>query len=135
MREMRNWREYLIEQLAADPEEAIGFLQAVMEDYQVFRNSAAVVSAVQAVIESQGGIAEIAKRTGMDPQTLTEVLSSEDAPRVDTLTTILTALGCRLSIEPLVEEAPQSDVERAAEQEGTQLDNLQIHLSESHSSQ
>ena len=135
MREMRNWREYLIERLAADREEAIGFLQAVMEDYQVFRNSAAVVSAVQAVIESQGGIAEVAKRASMDSQTLTEVLSSEDAPRVDTLTTILTALGCRLSIEPLVEEAPQPDVEPAAEQEGTQLDNLQRHLSESHSSQ
>ena len=104
MREMRNWREYLIERLAADREEAIGFLQAVMEDYQVFRNPAAVMSAVQAVIESQGGIAEVAKRTHMDPQTLTEVLSNEAAPRVDTLTTILTALGCRLSIEPLKAE-------------------------------
>ena len=104
MREMRNWREYLIERLTADREEAIGFLQAVLEDYQEFRNPAAVVSAVQAVIESQGGIAEIAKRTRMDPQTLTEVLSSEDASRVDTLTTILTALGCRLSIEPLKTE-------------------------------
>lgn len=101
MRKHRKWRDILIEQLAADPTAAIGFLQAVMEDYQVFRNSAAVVSAVQAVIESQGGIAEIAKRASMDPQTLTEVLSSEDAPRVDTLTTILTALGCRLAIEPL----------------------------------
>ena len=105
MREMRNWREYLIERLAADREEAIGFLEAVMEDYQVFRNSAAVMSAVRAVIESQGGIVEVAKRTRMDPQTLTEVLSSEEAPRVDTLTTILTALGCRLSIEPLKTQA------------------------------
>ena len=105
MREMRKWRDILIEQLAADPPAAIGFLQAVMEDYQVFGHSATVVSAVQAVIESQGGIAEVAKRTGMDPQTLTKVLSSEDAPRVDTLRTILTALGCRLSIEPLKTEA------------------------------
>ena len=104
MRKYRKWRDILIEQLAADREEAIGFLQAVMEDYQVFRNSAAVVSAVQAVIESQGGIAEVAKRSSMEPQTLTEVLSSEDAPSVDTLTTILTALGCRLSIEPLKAE-------------------------------
>ena len=105
MRKYRKWRDILIEQLAADREEAIGFLQAVMEDYQVFRNSAAVVSAVQAVIESQGGVAEVAKRASMDPQTLTEMLSSEDAPRVDTLTTILTALGCQLSIEPLKAEA------------------------------
>ena len=104
MRKYRKWRDILIEQLAADREEAIGFLQAVMEDYQVFRNSAAVVSAVQAVIEAQGGIAEVAKRASMDSQTLTEVLSSEDTPRVDTLATILPALGCRLSIEPLKSE-------------------------------
>ena len=52
MREMKNWRESLIERLAADREEAIGFLQAVMEDYQIFGNPTAVVSAVQAVVES-----------------------------------------------------------------------------------
>ena len=104
MRKMRNWREYLIERLAADREEAIGFLQAVMEDYQVFGNPAAVMSAVQAVVEAQGGVAEVAKRTNMDPQTLTKSLSSEAAPRVDTLRTILTGIGCRLSIEPLKAE-------------------------------
>ena len=101
MRKYRKWRDILIEELAADPTAAIGFLQAVMEDYQVFRNSAAVVSAVQAVIESQGGVAEIAKRTAMSPETLSKILSSEDAPYLDTLATILKALGCRLSIEPL----------------------------------
>ncbi len=104
MRKYRKWRDILIEQLAADPTAAIGFLQAVMEDYQVFGNSAAVVSAVQAVVEAKGGVAEVAKRTRMDPQILTKMLSSEDTPRVDTLRTILTALGCRLSIEPLAAE-------------------------------
>ena len=64
MREMRNWREYLIERLAADREETVGFLQAVMEDYQVYGNSAAVVSAVQVVVESQGGVAEVAQTSG-----------------------------------------------------------------------
>ena len=40
----------------------------------------------------------------MDPQTLLEALSCEAAPRVDILVTILTALGCRLSIERLENE-------------------------------
>ena len=31
MRKYRKWRDILIEQLAADPTAAIGFLQAVME--------------------------------------------------------------------------------------------------------
>ena len=104
MRKYRKWRDILIEQLATDREEAIGFLQAVMEDYQVFRNPAAVVSAVQAVVESQGGVEEIAKRTAMAPETLSKILSSEKAPRIDTLSTILKALGCRLSIAPLETE-------------------------------
>lgn len=111
MRKYRKWRDILIEQLTADPTAAIGFLQAVMEDYQVFGNPAAVVSAVQAVVESQGGVAEVAKRTNMAPQTLTKVLSNGDAPRVDTLRIILTALGCRLSIEPL--KADGCSAERA----------------------
>ena len=111
MRKYRKWRDILIEQLAADPTAAIGFLQAVMEDYQVFGNPTALVSAVQAVVESQGGIAKVAKRTSMDPQTLTKMLSSEDAPRVDTLRTILTALACRLSIEPLTDEKTISELE------------------------
>ena len=100
MRKYRKWRDILIEQLAADPTAAIGFLQAVMEDYQVFRNPAAVVSAVQAVIESQGGIEEVAKRAAMSPETLSKILSSEKAPHLDTLAAVLNALGCRLSIEP-----------------------------------
>ena len=104
MRKYRKWRDILIEQLADDPTAAIGFLQAVMEDYQVFRNPAAVMSAVQAVIESQGGVEEVAKRSAMAPETLSKILASQKAPHLDTFATILRALGCRLSIEPLKTE-------------------------------
>lgn len=131
MRKYRKWRDILIEQLAADPTAAIGFLQAVMEDYQVFRNSAAVVSAVQAVIESQGGTAEVAKRTAMAPETLAKILSSDEAPRIDTLVTILTALGCRLSIEPLTDKETIPDIELTIDTESPQLRNEETQLSES----
>ncbi|MXV85521.1 helix-turn-helix domain-containing protein [Candidatus Poribacteria bacterium] len=101
MRKLRKWRDVLIEDLAADHDAAIGFLQAVLADYQIYANPGALVSALRAVIDAQGGLSELAKQTGMDPQTLLEVLSCETAPRVDMLVTILTALGCRLSIEPI----------------------------------
>ena len=104
MRKYRKWRDILIEQLAADPTAAIGFLQAVMEDYQVFGNPAAVMSAVQAVVEAQGGVTEVAKRATMSPETLSKILSSNEAPYLDTFVTILKALGCRLAIEPLKAE-------------------------------
>lgn len=101
MRKLRKWRDVLIEDLTADDEAAIGFLQAVLADYQIYGDPAALMSALQAVIDAQGGIPELTKQTGMDPQTLLDTLSGEAAPRVDMFLTILTALGYRLSIEPI----------------------------------
>ena len=109
MREMRNWREYLIERFTADREEAIGFLQAVMEDYQAYGNSAAVESAVHVVVESHGGVEKVANRTPMSPETLSKILSSEKALHLDTFAALLKALGCRLSIEPLKTEGCGAD--------------------------
>ncbi len=110
MRKMRTWREMLIAQLAESPEEAIDFLQAVLEEYQTYGNPAAVQLALHSVVESRGGISEPAQKTGIAPQTLSEVLSSDEAPRIDTLRTLLTALGCRLSIEPLENASPNLEI-------------------------
>ena len=101
MKKLRTWNEYLIERFAADKEEAIGFLHAVMEEYQIHGNPAAVIGALDTVVASQGGISELAKKTGIDPQVISETLSNTEAPRIDTLRIILNALGCQLSIEPL----------------------------------
>ena len=101
MRKLRKWRDVLIEDLAADHDATIGFLQAVLANYQIYGDPGALVSALRAVIDAQGGISKLAKQVGMDPQTLLEVLSCEATPSVDMLVTILTALGCRLSIESL----------------------------------
>ena len=136
MRKHRKWRDILIEQLAADPTATIGFLQAVMEDYQVFRNPTALVSAVQAVIESQGGIEEVAKRAAMSPETLSKILSSEKALHLDTLATVLNALGCRLAIVPLKADAHATvDTAAVAEVESTKVGDSQTQLIESNSPQ
>lgn len=101
MKELRTWTEYLIERFATDKEEAIGFLHAVMEEYQIHGNPAAVIGALDTVVESRGGISELAKKTDIDPQVISEILSSTEAPRIDALRIILNAFGCQLSIEPL----------------------------------
>ena len=36
MRQLRKWRDVLIEDLTADHDAAIVFLQAVLEDYQIY---------------------------------------------------------------------------------------------------
>ena len=105
MREMRTWREYLIEKFA-NREKAISYLQVALEEYQVDGDTAALMLALQTVVEAQGGIHELANRIHTAPQTALKMLSSDNTPTLDTLGTILNALGWRLSIEPLEEAIP-----------------------------
>lgn len=113
MRKLRTWREYLIKQLAADRDEAFDYIQFAIEEYQVDGDNAALLLSLETFIESQGGTAEIAKRTAMAPEILSKILSSEEAPHLGTFVTILKALGCRLSIEPLKDENCRTEREDA----------------------
>lgn len=101
MKEFRTWREVLIEQLAADWEAAIDYLQVTVEDYQVDGNTRLFTVGLQTFVESQGGIAEVAKKIGIAPESLSEILVNDDPPRIDTLGVILKAFGWRLTIAPL----------------------------------
>lgn len=97
MRKMRDFSEYLFKRLT-DRKRVIGYLQAILEDYQIYVEPAVFLLSLRIAIESQGGISELAKQTAIPPETFSKVLSSDEAPRIDTLGTILKALGCRLTI-------------------------------------
>lgn len=99
MRKMGLWREYLIEKLA-DRESAINYLQAILEDYQVFEDASAVQRSLHTVIEAQGG-AKLAKQTNMQPEILDKVINDKDTPLIDVLACVLKALGYQLSIQPI----------------------------------
>lgn len=94
------WDAFLIEQLAEE-EDMSGFLDAVMEEYQSHGNAAVIQISLESIIKAKGGIAEVAKKTDIDPQTLTDFLTNKKALHIDTLTTVLSAIGCRLSIVSL----------------------------------
>ena len=100
MRKMGIWREYLIEKLA-DKEAAIIYLQAILEDYQVFEDSSVVLRSLHTVVEAQGGIFELAKQVNMNPEMLRKMITSADIPLIDALTVVLKALGYQLSIQPI----------------------------------
>lgn len=100
MRKMGNWREYFIERLASDREAAIDYLQLTLDEYQVDGDLPFFLKGLRTFIESQGGVSELSKRTGIDAETLSDTLSNEDAPRLDMLSTILDALECQLSVNP-----------------------------------
>ena len=110
MRKMRTLREYLIGRLV-NKERAIGYLQAILDDYYIYGSHTVVLRALETVVEAQGGVSKVAKQVGMDPQLLSKVLSNEDTPLIDALGIVLKALGYQLSIKPLESENPNLETD------------------------
>ena len=125
MRKMRTWRECLIEDLA-DREEAIHYLQAILDDYYSFGHTVIVQEALETIVEAQGGISELTQHTDISPQTLTDALSNTDTPLIDALGTVLKVLGYQLSIQPLIDE--NADLVLTTDKPG--MTNTTAHLSE-----
>ncbi len=101
MRNSGTWREYMVQRLASDPGRVEGYLQAIMEEYQTFGDPRVVLLALRTVAEAEGGISVLAKRIDIEPEVLSQGLSSDKTLTIDLLKTILNAFGCRLSIESL----------------------------------
>lgn len=113
MREYRTWEEILMERFTSDWEEAIGYLDVALEEYQEDGDAPFFFLGLQNVVEARGGIAEVAKQAGIEAQCLSDMLASDEAPRLDTLISILTALGCRLAIQPLDPTKPNAELAAA----------------------
>ena len=111
MKEYRTLRDFQMEQLA-DRAAAINYLQVTLEEYQADRDMTFFLCEIRTVLEAQGGIAKLAKRTDIEPAVLSKMLTSDAAPRLDIFSSILTTLGCRLSIQPL--EATECGAEPVA---------------------
>ena len=94
------WDAFMVDQLA-ESEEVSGYLDAVIEEYQIHENLATIQLALQYVVKAQGGISEIAQKIDVEPCLLSEVLDRTKTPKIDTLSTVLNAFGCQLSITPL----------------------------------
>ena len=135
MRKYRKWRDIVIEQLAEDWDAALDYIQFAMEEYQVDEDTKVFLLALYTFVESQGGAAEVAKRSTIAPETLSKILSSEEAPHLDTFATILKALGCRLSIEKITDEERASYISPTGETEVPKFANEQTQLAESETSQ
>jgi probable addiction module antidote protein len=83
--------EWLIKSLA-DPVEAAAYLNACAEDNDV----KFLLKALRNVVEAQGGIGVLAKKTKLSRTTLYKTLSPAGNPEVATLETILAVYGIRI---------------------------------------
>ena len=74
------------------PAEAAAYLNAVAEDGEV----KAILKALRNVVEAQGGVGELAKKTKLSRTTLYKTLSSTGNPEVATMDAILAVYGIRI---------------------------------------
>ena len=67
-----------------------------MEEYLADGDLPFFLKGLRTFIESQGGVSELSKRTGIDAELLSDTLFNEDVPRLDILNTILNFFECQL---------------------------------------
>lgn len=80
----------------ADPDFAMGYVQAAMEDGE----PAVLLLALRRVAEARGGMTNLARQTGITREALYRTLSKDGNPRLTSLESILAVFGLRLSVVP-----------------------------------
>jgi len=77
------------------PEEVAAYIEAVLEE----DDPALLLVALRNVAESQGGMAMMAKQSGLSRESLYRTLSKNGNPKISTLMSIMKALGLHLSVK------------------------------------
>jgi len=83
--------DYLMEHLA-NPAAAASYLNSAAEDGELKY----LLKALRNVVEAQGGVGALAKKTGLSRTTLYKTLSAKGNPEVATLDAILAVYGIRI---------------------------------------
>ncbi len=93
MKKSTSYQDYLIESLK-ETEEAVGYLNAALEggDIQVF------LLALQNVVQAQGGVTELAKKSHKSRTSLYKALSKQGNPYLKSMTEILAAMNMHFSV-------------------------------------
>lgn len=97
-KKLKSWSDLKKERFQKDPEEAIAYLQASLEENGDMPEI--VFEAIREVSESLGlSIEQIAKKSHKTPSTIHKALSKSGNPTLRTLTAVLKTMGLRLSVE------------------------------------
>ena len=94
-----SYQENLLNSLR-DSNEAAAYLQAAFDEFQLDNDFQAFLLALRNVTNAQGGIAELAKKTNLNRQSLYKTLSNTGNPKLETFGTIMKGLGFTISIKP-----------------------------------
>ena len=105
MRTLRSFKEFDLEELK-DLKKAKAYIDVALEEYQSDNDAETLLLALRDVAEAQGGLGELAKKTGLNRPNIYKALSQKGNPRINTLGTILHSMGLRLSVDFASTEVP-----------------------------
>ena len=88
----------VIERLRNDPLFASEYLKAAMQDNDEPR---VLLIALRRIAEARGGITQVARKAGVERESLHRALSGHGNPRFSTLSAVTKAMGLRLTVEPV----------------------------------
>jgi len=94
--------DFMRERLA-DAQFAAGYLQSALEDGE----PAVLLLALRRIAEARGGMAKLARATGLTREALYRMLSAAGNPRLTSLAAILGATGLRLTVVPAEPARPR----------------------------
>ena len=100
MRKYRTLDNIEEEYFRKHPREVSAYLAEIFDEYAQDGDSAALLASLRVVAKVKG-ITALAEQTGMTRQGLQKALSSKGNPRLDSINSIMHALGYRLKPERL----------------------------------
>ncbi len=92
-----DFNEFLIESLR-NKKLAEAYLDTALEEFIQDHNKASFLRALHDVAVAQGGLSKLSKKTSLNRQNLYKALSEKGNPTIDTIGSIIKALGLRMTI-------------------------------------
>lgn len=92
----------LLEHLRSDPAFAIEYLRVALEEED---DPGAILMALRHVAKAFGGVQHVAKKAGVNRESLYRSLSVRGNPTIKTMRAILKPMGLRLTVEKIDETA------------------------------
>jgi probable addiction module antidote protein len=90
--------EAVIRRLHEDKQFATEYLRAALDDSE---DPQVLLLALRRIAEARGGVAKIAKKAGIERESLYRVLSANGNPRLSTLLAVTKAVGVKLTVETI----------------------------------
>ena len=83
-------------------EYAAQYLKAAFDETLADGNKSAFLLALKNVVDATGEMQTVVKNANISPQKLSQILSEEENPTLETLTSVLHAVGITIDFVPLV---------------------------------